>query len=387
MKRFISLVWLILASLLVIIYSNFFLPSNKNQENYKKEKIIGEEKKEKNITRANIMATGDIMFHLPLYIKTKNAEGKYDFSTYYEKVKEYLTSSDYAIGNFEATINPNRPIAGHPMFNAPKEAVKFLKDFGFDALSTCNNHCLDTGYEGVLTTIDAIKENNILPFGTRKEENDRINVVDIKGIKVGLLSYSEMFNGMEGILKDKSYVVSPLDLNMVKKDIEDTKKAGADIILVYCHWGDEYHTDFAERQRLYANEIFKAGADIILGSHPHVLQKALKFNVDGRDKFLIYSMGNSIANQRKEWMGTYDTECGVIVSINLKKENEKINFDVDLIPTYTHRRIVDGIYRYYVYAMKDLLEGGKYREDLPESEKIRLDNNYKRSMEILDYKK
>ena len=98
-------------------------------------------------------------------------------------------------------------------------------------------------------------------------------------------------------------------------------------------------------------------------------------------------MGNSIANQRKEWMGTYDTECGVIVSINLKKDSEKINFDVDLIPTYTSRRIVDGIYRYYVYAMKDLLEGGKYRGDLPEGEKVRLDNNYKRSMEILDYKK
>ena len=122
------------------------------------------------------------------------------------------------------------------MFNTPPEALNYLKDFGFDALATSNNHCLDSGYEGVQTTIDAIEKAGLKHFGTRKE-NSKPLIITTNGIAVGLLSYSEIFNGLDGLVpKDKRYEISPLQEDLILGDIQNLK-ALAQITSSHTHIG------------------------------------------------------------------------------------------------------------------------------------------------------
>ena len=98
-----------------------------------------------------IIVTGDIMTHKPQLDYAKNSSG-FDFSPQFSNIKEFLKSADLVIGNFESSSNPNLIYKGYPLFNTPAEIFKALKDAGFHALSTANNHALDGGIDGVLTT-------------------------------------------------------------------------------------------------------------------------------------------------------------------------------------------------------------------------------------------
>lgn len=361
----ISLSILLLSVGVLYIYSN----------NNKSINLNSPKKIENEIYRTKIWATGDIMYHMPLYKYNYDATtGLYSFNTYYQKVSEYLKGADLVIGNFESTVNPNKPISGHPMFNTPPEALNYLKDFGFDALATSNNHCLDSGYEGIQTTIDSIEKANLKHFGTRRE-NSKPLIITTNGIAVGLLSYSEMFNGLDGLVpKDKLYEISPLQEDLILGDIQNLKSLGADYIIAYPHWGVEYTSEPSETQKYFEKFLLDNGVDAVLGSHPHVLQRAeLKDN-----KFTIYSMGNSISNQRQQWIGHTGVESGVFVELNLIKQNGNTKLENFILhPTYVNRyRDQNGKIQSEVVLYSDILNGGKYRNTLDQRTQNFVDSSY-----------
>lgn len=361
----ISLSILLLSVGVLYIYSN----------NNKSINLNSPKKIENEIYRTKIWATGDIMYHMPLYKYNYDATtGLYSFNTYYQKVSEYLKGADLVIGNFESTVNPNKPISGHPMFNTPPEALNYLKDFGFDALATSNNHCLDSGYEGIQTTIDSIEKANLKHFGTRRE-NSKPLIITTNGIAVGLLSYSEMFNGLDGLVpKDKLYEISPLQEDLILGDIQNLKSLGADYIIAYPHWGVEYTSEPSETQKYFEKFLLDNGVDAVLGSHPHVLQRAeLKDN-----KFTIYSMGNSISNQRQQWIGHTGVESGVFVELNLIKQNGNTKLENFILhPTYVNRyRDQNGKIQSEVVLYSDILNGGKYRNILDQRTQNFVDSSY-----------
>lgn len=361
----ISLSILLLSVGVLYIYSN----------NNKSINLNSPKKIENEIYRTKIWATGDIMYHMPLYKYNYDAAtGLYSFNTYYQKVSEYLKGADLVIGNFESTVNPNKPISGHPMFNTPPEALNYLKDFGFDALATSNNHCLDSGYEGIQTTIDSIEKANLKHFGTRRE-NSKPLIITTNGIAVGLLSYSEMFNGLDGLVpKDKLYEISPLQEDLILGDIQNLKSLGADYIIAYPHWGVEYTSEPSETQKYFEKFLLDNGVDAVLGSHPHVLQRAeLKDN-----KFTIYSMGNSISNQRQQWIGHTGVESGVFVELNLIKQNGNTKLENFILhPTYVNRyRDQNGKIQSEVVLYSDILNGGKYRNILDQRTQNFVDSSY-----------
>lgn len=315
------------------------------------------------------------MYHMPLYKYNYDATtGLYSFNTYYQKVSEYLKGADLVIGNFESTVNPNKNISGHPMFNTPSEALNYLKDFGFDALATSNNHCLDSGYEGVQTTIDAIEKAGLKHFGTRKE-NSKPLIITTNGIAVGLLSYSEIFNGLDGLVpKDKRYEISPLQEDLILGDIQNLKSLGADYIIAYPHWGVEYASEPSETQKYFEKFLLDNGVDAVLGSHPHVLQRVeLKDN-----KFTIFSMGNSISNQRQQWIGHAGVESGVFVELNLIKQNGNTKLENFILhPTYVNRyHDQNGKIQSEVVLYSDILNGGKYRNTLDQRTQNFVDSSY-----------
>lgn len=339
-----------------------------------------------------ISAVGDIMFHLPMYKRSYNVEtGEYNFDSYYRRMKKYFDRSDLVVGNYEATSLPEKQLSGFPFFNAPKESIRSLKEQGFDLLVTANNHCLDTGISGLISTIDLMNEYGIYHTGTFSGKLRDGLLIDIKGIKVGVLSYTQQFNGLESRLpEDKKYMANKLDIEMIKQDVHDLKSRGADIILLFPHWGEEYFTVPTNYQKEMSEFILDAGVDIILGSHPHVIQRGELIESLNAKKYVLYSMGNSISNQRYETMGNYNTECGLLAEIKIVKnfKNNKTSLKkVNLIPTYVNRiRNSKGHYELEVIAIDDILEGGEYSHLFDQSIKTRVKKNKERIENILNSK-
>ena len=291
----------------------------------------------------SISVVGDIMCHDTQYLDAYNSStGLYDFTHTFTNVAEYLRSADLTIGNIETTFaGADRKYSGYPTFNTPDSLATTLKDLGFDVLSTSNNHCMDKGYTGLTRTLEVLDENGIAHMGTYSSQADRdtILVKDINGIKFAFLAYTYGTNGIP-IPNGKEYSVNLIDKDLIKSDLEKAKELGVDIIAVNMHWGNEYRLTPTAEQKDLAEFLFENGVDLILGSHAHVLEPMETRNTvleDGtkRDKFLIYSLGNFVSAQNKQY-----TDHAIILNLKLTKHgNGDITIDtVDYIPTYVENR-------------------------------------------------
>ena len=337
-----------------------------------------------------IRATGDIMFH-PSQIEGAYDEqtGNYDFSNSFKAIKDIIQEADIAIANFEGTTAGNEVYAyqGYPLFNAPDEVLDSIKDAGFNILTTANNHSLDTRKAGIIRTIEQIKARGMDPVGTYVEKPEsRVLIKDVKGIKFAFLAYTESVNGLEFVLspEDLDAMVNIFDERKMKEDIAYAKENKADLIIACLHWGDEYSRVQALRQENTADMLFKEGVDIILGSHPHVIQPSHTLDYDGETKFVAYSMGNFISNQRVETLLPYGmsegiskyTEDGIIIDIDIEKigETGEVNIkNIDYIPLWVYKGFKEnGKAEHVVYPIIDYIES----EELDEDSKARMNRSY-----------
>lgn len=293
----------------------------------------------------NIAVIGDIMCHNTQFQDAYNKEtDSYDFTYVLDDIKEYLYEPDLTIGNLETTFaGKSVGYSGYPTFNTPEALAENLKYYGVDVLSTVNNHCMDKGIKGLQSTIDELDKWGIKHTGTFKTEEDsnEILVVDVNGIKFAIIAYTYGTNGI-AVPKGYEYSVNLIDKNKIAEDIQKAKNEDVDAIIAIMHWGIEYQTEPNSEQKDLADFLFENGVDIILGGHPHVLQKMEKRDIeleDGthKDGFIVYSLGNFISGQVK----TY-TKQSVILNIGLTKHNgedveKKITIDdVSYVPVYMY---------------------------------------------------
>ena len=298
-----------------------------------------------------ISTVGDIMAHQSNLNNAYNPKTRtYDFSGFLEYVSPYLSKSDLTIGNFETvTAGPSSGYTSFPRFNTPDSILTALSNTGFDVLSTANNHCLDRGINGLTRTIKKITENKMINVGSSIDGKNKYITKEVNGIKVSILSYTYAFNGNEANLssKQKSTYLSPLNETQIKKDIGTVKAQGTDAVIVIIHWGTEYQRTPNTSQTSLAKKMLTWGADIILGSHPHVVQKSEIVKIDGKDKFVIYSMGNFISGYRRtdtaKRPNKVYTEDGVIVQLKLEKDPKGgvILKNADYIPTWVDKNYVN----------------------------------------------
>lgn len=381
---------------------SFFKNTIKTEEKIVEKEVVIEQKKENLtieneipkqlpkepiISNINLIAAGDIMFHSPQIRAAYNDEEKtYDFSSVFKYVEKYIQKADIALANFETvTAGKDIKFSGYPRFNTPKESLLGIKEAGFDILTTANNHSLDQGKKGLIKTIEAIEEYGLKNIGTYREPNKDIFIEEIKGIKLGLLSYTYGLNGMDVALspEELSYMVNLIDEDKIKSDIEKTKELGADLIVVFIHWGNEYHREPSEYQIELGDKMMEWGADIILGSHPHVIQKSETINKNGKDKFIVYSMGNFLSNQRAETLQNPYTEDGILINLNIEKNfesNETIIKDIEYIPTWVHRYRENGKLVYEILPVKNAIED-KIETIGIDGIKTRLKKSYEDTME------
>ncbi len=341
-----------------------------------------------------IRATGDIMFH------PSQLDGAYDYATNtynfensFKAIKSIIEEADIAIANFEGTTAGNEVYAyqGYPLFNAPDQVLDAIKDAGFDILSTANNHSLDTRKAGIIRTIEQIKARGMDPVGTYIEKPDtRVLIKEVKGIKFAFMSYTEMVNGLESVLSpyDLDAMVNIFNESKMIEDILYAKEQKADVIIALLHWGDEYSRIQAQRQEILADMLFREGVDLILGSHPHVIQPSQTLEYGGKTKFVAYSMGNFLSNQRVETLVPYGltehvskyTEDGIIIDIVIEKKGttKEISIkNINYIPLWVYKGIKEnGAAEHVVYPIMDYIESA----ELDENSKARMSRSYADTM-------
>ena len=353
-------------------------------------------------TSARIMANGDLLYHDIIYISAKKADGTYDFHENFEYVKPWLKQADLVIGDFEGTVNKDHYLAGYPLFNAPGEVMDAIKDAGYQVLDLAHNHILDSQIEGVVSTADAIEKAGMTPIGVYTHEpRDKAPIVikEVNGIKVAILAYSYGFNGIEQSISQEDYnrYLSDLDEDKMKAEIERAEKE-ADITIIMPQMGVEYQIEPTEEQKKLYHKMIDWGADIIFGGHPHVVEPAETVEKDGDKKLIIYSMGNFISNQRIETMQDVEnakwTERGVLMDVTIKKKAGKTTIETaQAHPSWVSRTPKGGyspegypLYLYQTYILEDFIEGGKYRSQLDEATKERIDTAYKEMNEHVGLK-
>lgn len=346
-----------------------------------------------------VTASGDMLYHTPVYLSAYDGK-RYDFDNDFEQVKPLIASADLALGDFEGTINPNKPLGGFPLFNAPIDAVASIKDAGFDVIDLANNHILDTGIEGIKTTAAAFHDQDLATIGVTVD-NSGILVKEVNGIKVALLAYAYGFNGLEESLTQAEYdtYLKDLSLDKVEAEIKEAESL-ADITIVMPQSGVEYSLEPTEEQQTVYRKMIDFGADIIFGGHPHVAEPTEIIEKDGEKKFIIYSMGNLLSNQRYETVNNnYWTERGVIPEVEISKEGQRTYLSqIALHPTWVSKEpIPDRTYYdpeygvlqafdFQVYLAEDYLPDGRYAKKVPEEKRQRIETAYHEMLELLDLK-
>lgn len=346
-----------------------------------------------------VTASGDMLYHTPVYLSAYDGK-RYDFDNDFEQVKPLIASADLALGDFEGTINPNKPLGGFPLFNAPIDAVVSIKDAGFDVIDLAHNHILDTGIEGIKTTAAAFHDQDLATIGVTVD-NSGILVKEVNGIKVALLAYAYGFNGLEESLTQAEYdtYLKDLSLDKVEAEIKEAESL-ADITIVMPQSGVEYSLEPTEEQQTVYRKMIDFGADIIFGGHPHVAEPTEIIEKDGEKKFIIYSMGNLLSNQRYETVNNnYWTERGVIPEVEISKEGQRTYLSqIALHPTWVSKEpIPDRTYYdpeygvlqafdFQVYLAEDYLPDGRYAKKVPEEKRQRIETAYHEMLELLDLK-
>ena len=280
--------------------------------------------KQKEIVRIKTISfsfVGDLMCHSPQFESARVSADSFDFRPSFKEVKELLSKSDFTIGNLETVILGKKSRnSGYPMFNSPEEYLAALKDAGFDALITSNNHSMDRGITGINRTIENVRKHGMMNYGTYNsaESREKILVAEKNGIRVALLAYTYGLNG-NNLPKQKSYAVNLIDTILIKKDITNARQQNADAVIVYFHFGEEYEREPNSFQKEFAGKTITYGADLIIASHPHVIQPVELFE-SAKSKlaqgFIAYSLGNFFSNQRWRY-----SDCGVILNFTIEKND------------------------------------------------------------------
>ena len=349
-----------------------------------------------------IISTGDIMMHSPQTRAGRLPDGGgYDFSFMFEKVAPILREGDLVIGNLETPLagEDDGGFTGYPLFNAPEVLAKNLKEAGFSLVSTANNHSLDRRYRGLCATLDHLDEAGLMHTGTfrTQEESDRILHFEVKGVKVAAIAATYGANGLT-LPADKAFALNLINEAGLLADIRRARQEGAQLVIVMLHWGVEYQSRPGADQTALAFSLLRGGADLILGNHPHVLQRGEPVSPadiyaaasrqtmqedlampDSHDparsadtitqeasgkkplKMIMYSQGNFVSNQ-----DGLDRVSSLLLKLTVGVDGatgEPYLLEAGYIPIYTQKRDRQGFSRHTVWplelALAELEAGGR----------------------------
>jgi poly-gamma-glutamate capsule biosynthesis protein CapA/YwtB (metallophosphatase superfamily) len=308
--------------------------------------------KEENPTQITLLAVGDNLIHIEVVQDGKQADGSYDFNSIYSNLADEIAAADIAVINQETILGgTDFAYSGYPNFNSPTEIGDAIINAGFDVILHATNHTLDMGVKGVENTIEYWKQHpeiTVLGMNESLEESKQIPIVEKNGIKLALLNYTYSLNGYS-LPKGKPYLVNLLDKEKMSEDIKKAE-ALADFTIVFPHWGSEYVYEANDAQKDLTEFYYEQGVDLIIGTHPHVLEPVEWIETTKNHRMLVYySLGNFMSYQKeaprmlggmaqvtitKDKSGTYISESHIIPTVT-HYESGPTDFSLHKLRDYT----------------------------------------------------
>lgn len=307
------------------------------------------------VPEVTLVMVGDILLHTPVAESARTEEGGYDFSAVFANLQEDITAADIALVNQEVIIGGQElKITGYPSFNAPYELGDALVDAGFDVILHATNHTLDKGKRGVVNCLTFWQENYpekiILGIHDSAEDQEEIYVYEQEGIRIAILNYTYGTNGI-ALPGDMPYAVDLLEKERVIRDLGRAQEL-ADFVIVCPHWGTEYRLEETSAQKEWAQLFADNGADLVLGTHPHVIEP-VKW-VD--DTLVYYSLGNFVNWTSGTGEGVANRMVGGMaqVTIGLNENGEAEIRDYGVMPLVCH--LEKGFGGVTVYPLEEYTE-------------------------------
>lgn len=326
------------------------------------------------VATATIGSQGDLLMHSPVFNSAKQSDGSYNFESIFRYTKDLLTSMDYAVANLETTFGgPNHPHVPNESFSCPDALATSAVEAGYDMFITANNHSGDSMGDGLIRTLEVSREAGLATLGSQMPGEKRYSIVEINGIKIGMVAYTWAFSGdgskfsLNGLsaIKDEGQMNyftnnNPDKLyNEVTQIMDEMKAEGAEATMMFIHWGQEYVMKENASQQKMAQKLCDIGFDVIVGGHAHVVQPMalLESSVDPEHKTVcIYSVGNAVSNQRTGVSDLFPvgyTEDGVMLTVTFEKYSDGKVYvaGTEVIPTWVNMHSNKGSREYNILPL------------------------------------
>jgi poly-gamma-glutamate synthesis protein (capsule biosynthesis protein) len=287
------------------------------------------------ISEVTLVAVGDDLIHKKVIDSGLKVDGTYNFDHIFEPMKEDFINADIAIINQETIFGTKEMgYSGYPRFCSPVEVGDAVRKAGFDVILHATNHVADRGVEGIENTLaywEKYPQVKVLGIHKDAKSFSNITVIERSDIKIAMLNYTYGLNGLS-LPRDKYYMVNDFNEQNMIRDIEKAKEV-ADFIIVFPHWGNEYQHKESKYQRIWAEFFAEQGVDLVIGSHPHVLEPVDWITSSTGHRMLVYySLGNYVST-----MDYTDRMLGGMANITLAKVNGKVYIkSASLTPIVTH---------------------------------------------------
>ena len=305
------------------------------------------------VSSVSLVAVGDNLIHNTLISAGEQEDGSLDYSSFYENIKNDISSADIAVINQETILGGSEfEYTGYPVFNSPWEIGTAAIDAGFDIFTCATNHSLDKGYAGIEQECAFFDQHpEVVHVGTNDSEEDYNSIIyyEKNSIRFAILNYTYGTNGIP-IPESSPWCVNMMDKEKITVDVNAAKQ-NADVIIVFPHWGTENSTSVSDYQREYVHLFSDLGVDIVIGTHPHVLQPVewVENETTGKKMLVYYSLGNFISHQT-----SLNQLCGGMAEIKIEKKNGEISItSAKLVPVVCWYKSSGDKYEFSVYKLSD----------------------------------
>lgn len=271
--------------------------------------------------RVSFMGVGDNLIHTGIFEEAQLEDGTFDFKPMFENVSADIEAADLAFINQETLLGGDEfGFSGYPAFNTPSDMAENLNELGFDLVNGASNHSLDKGKKGVMNTLEIWDEQENMVFTgvfDSQEERDSIPVIERDGVTFSFLAYTYGTNGIE---PDVAYRLNYFEEALITQDIERAKEV-SDFVIVSAHWGEEHMLEPNEFQKEYAQLFTDLGVDVVIGTHPHVIQPVEWMEGEnGNQTLIVYSLGNFLSAMST---GTENNMLGGMISFDFVLTEEE----------------------------------------------------------------
>ncbi len=294
-----------------------------------------------------LKAVGDNLIHSPIYNSCKTEDG-FDFDGLYTNITPHIKDADIAAINQETIfVDSVSALSGYPAFGTPPQVGESVVKAGFNLVTHATNHTYDKGADAVFHTIDFWKKHKdvtVIGINENQDRQDSITVWEKDDLKIALLNFTYGLNGGRPPA-DKSYLINIFGRGEREAQILAKAEEAADITVVFLHFGTEYTHKPTKAQIKDVEFLTQNGADIIIGTHPHVIQPVCEhISENGNKAVVFYSLGNFVSNQKEN-----PKILGGMADIKISKEGDSVSIDsYEMLPTVTHRE--NGMYSVYMLS-------------------------------------